>query len=92
MFSLRSLAAVSVPQQLFFSLLKSVIPEALLPSLMGSALASSGSILEPAGIGSVGHEGNFQQLLTEATPVAPPPPKPCHADPVQRCVTVVDAP
>jgi len=26
---------------------------------MGSALASSGSVLEPAGIGSVGHRGSF---------------------------------
>ena len=49
----------------FFSLLlKYVIPEALPPSLMGSALASSGSILEPAGIGSIGHgeaSGSFSQ-------------------------------
>ena len=38
---------------------------------MGSALASSRSILEPASIGSVGHGGSFQQLLTAAIPVAP---------------------
>ena len=43
----------------FFSLLKYVIPEALLPLLMGLALASSGSVLEPAGIGTIGHRGNF---------------------------------
>ncbi|KAK4810648.1 hypothetical protein QYF61_007385 [Mycteria americana] len=55
--------------QQFLPLLKYVITEALPPSLMGSALASSGSVLEPAGIG---HGGNFWHLLTEATPVAPP--------------------
>jgi len=37
----------------FFFLLNYVIPEALPPSLMGSALASGGSILEPASIGSI---------------------------------------
>jgi len=37
----------------FFFILNHVIAEALPPSLMGSALDSSGSILEPAGIGSV---------------------------------------
>jgi len=54
-----------------FLLLNCVIPEALPPLLMGSALASGGSVLEPAGIGSILHGGNFWQLLTEATPVAP---------------------
>ena len=39
---------------------------------MGSALASGGSVMEPTGIGSIGHGGNFFQLLTEAAPVAPP--------------------
>ena len=65
-----------------FSLLKCIILEVLPPTLMGSALASGGSTFEPAGIGSVGHRGRFWQLLTEATPVAPPLPKPCHANPV----------
>ncbi|KAJ7413977.1 hypothetical protein WISP_87061 [Willisornis vidua] len=41
-------------------------------SLMGLALASSGSIKEPAGTDSVGHGGIFWQFLTQATPVAPP--------------------
>jgi len=54
------------------SLLKYVITEALPPLLMALALSSGGSLLEPAGIGSVRHRGSFQQLLTEATPVAPP--------------------
>ena len=36
---------------------------------MGSALASSGSVSELAGIGSI--RGSFWQLLTAATPVAP---------------------
>jgi len=40
-------------------------------------------ILEPAGTGFVRHRGSFWQLLTVATPAAPPPPKPCHANPVQ---------
>ena len=43
----------------FFSLLNSVLPEALLLSLMGLALASSRSISDPAGIGSVRHGGSF---------------------------------
>jgi len=55
-----------------FPLLNYVIPEALPPSLVGSALASSGSVLEPAGIGSIGHRGSFSQLLKVATAVAPP--------------------
>ncbi|KAM9599800.1 uncharacterized protein ACIBXB_003644 [Morphnus guianensis] len=62
----------SVPT--FFFLLKNVLPEALPLLLIGLALAGGGSVLEPAGIGSVGHRGSFQQLLTEATPVTPPPP------------------
>jgi len=49
---------------------------------MGSALVGDGSILEPAGIGSIGHSGSFQQLLTEATPVSPPLPPPCRTNPV----------
>ncbi|CAN0156260.1 unnamed protein product, partial [Bubo scandiacus] len=40
-----------------FPLLKPVIPEALPPSPMGSALASGGSLLEPAGLGSTAHGG-----------------------------------
>ncbi|KAM9591150.1 uncharacterized protein ACIBXB_006064 isoform 2-T2 [Morphnus guianensis] len=73
--------------QLFFFLLEYVITEALPLSLIGSALASGRSVSEPAGIGSVGHRGSFQQLLTEATPVTPPPPplpKPCHTKPIQQ--------
>jgi len=38
---------------------------------MGSALASGGSVLESAGIGSIRHGGSCWHLLTEATPVAP---------------------
>ena len=68
----------------FFPLLKHVIPEALPLSLMGSALASSRSILELAGIGSVRHGGSFWQVLTEATPLAPLLPKPCHANSIQQ--------
>lgn len=54
-----------------FALLNSVVPEVLLLSLMDSALASSGSLWEAAGIGSVGHRGSFWHLLQEATVVAP---------------------
>jgi len=69
-------------QQFFFlPLLNYVITEALPPSLIGLALASSGSILELAGTGSIRHGGSFSQLLTEATPIAPPLPKPCHTNP-----------
>jgi len=69
----------------FFPLLKYVIPEVLPPLLMGLglALASGGSVLEPAGTGFIRHEGSFSQLLTEATFIAPPLPKPCHVNPQQ---------
>lgn len=43
----------------------------LLSFLIVSALASSGTILKMSGIGSARHGGKFQQLLAEATPVAP---------------------
>jgi len=69
------LSLTAVPPQFFPPLLSYVIPEVLPLSLMGSALASGGSVLELAGTGSVGHGGSFWQLLTEATPIAPPLPK-----------------
>jgi len=72
--------AVSL-QFFFLPLLKYVITEALPPSLIGLALASGRSILEPAGTGFIRHGGRFLQLLTEATTIAPPLPKPCHANP-----------
>jgi len=59
-------------------LLKYIVTEVLPPLLMGLALASGGSVLEPAGTGFIRHGGSFSQLLTEATPIAPPLPKPCH--------------
>lgn len=65
--SLVSLSAVAG----LFPLLKCFIPEALSTSLLGSALASSRSILEPASIGSAGHGRGFYQLLREASPVVP---------------------
>ena len=64
------LSPATVPILQFFSFLNYVIPEAL-PSLTGSALASSRSVSEPAGVGSIGHGGSFWQLLTEAAPVVP---------------------
>ena len=66
----------------FFPLLEHTITEVLPPSLKCLALASGGSVSELAGTGSVGHRANFWQLLTEATPAAPPLPKQCHANPV----------
>jgi len=54
-----------------FPLLKYVITAAQPPSLIGLALASDGSILEPAGTDFIRHRGSFSQLLTEATPIAP---------------------
>jgi len=53
-----TLSAAFVAQQLL-SFLNYVIPEALPPSLMGSALASGQSVSEPAGTGSAEHRGNF---------------------------------
>jgi len=58
--------------RVFVPLLKYVITEVLPPSLTGLAFASGGSVLVPAGIGSIRKRGSFQQLLTEATLVAPP--------------------
>lgn len=65
-----SLDAIAAAQQLLF-LLKSVIPEVPPLLLMGPALASSTSILEPAAIGSTEHRGSFWKLFTEATTVVP---------------------
>ena len=59
---------------------------------MGLALASGESVLELVGIGSIRHGGSFWQLLTEATPVASPLPKPCHANPVQPHCSVSHVP
>ena len=64
-------AGGSVLGGFFPPFLNYVIPEAPPPSLMGSALTSGGSVLEPAGIGSIRHRGSFWQLLREATSVAP---------------------
>jgi len=50
---------------------------------MGLALVSGRSILDPAAIGSIGGGGSFWKILTETTPVAPPLPKSCHANPIQ---------
>jgi len=65
----------------FLPLLKYVITEVLPPSLMGLALASGKSVLEPAGTGSIKQGGIFSQLLTEATHIPPPLPKPHHVNP-----------
>ena len=78
-----SLTPLSVLLQ-WFSLLKHPIPEALPPSLMGLALTSVRSALEPAGVGSIRHGGRFWQLLTEDTPIPAFHP-PCHANPLHQC-------
>lgn len=57
-----SFSAVAVVQ-VFSPLLNYVTPEALPLLLMGSALASGGSTLEPAATGPVGLGGSFCQLL-----------------------------
>lgn len=63
-YSHSSLFCLQLPQQgNFFPFLKYVIPEALPILLMGSALATSRSIVLTSGIGFVGHGGNFKQLL-----------------------------
>lgn len=66
-------------------ILYNVIPDALPLLLIDSSMASGGSILEPAGICSLGHEGNFWQHLTEATCVAPPATKPLPSKPHTLC-------
>ena len=78
---LTPLSNCHLPAVFFLPLLKYVITEALPPSLIGLALASSGFVLEPSGTGSIGHGGSFSQLLTEAAPMAPWLPKPCLANP-----------
>jgi len=52
-------SSLRLPLLVFFPLLTCVILEALPPSLMGSTLPSSGSILELTGTGSTGHGGSF---------------------------------
>ncbi|KAJ7408174.1 hypothetical protein WISP_122288 [Willisornis vidua] len=47
------------------------IPEVLPLLLMGSALASSRSILDLPDVGSARYVGSFQKLLTKVTPVGP---------------------
>lgn len=51
-----------------FPFIKSALSEVQLASLIGSALAGSGSRLEPTGAGTDLTWGNFRTLLTEATP------------------------
>lgn len=64
------------------SLLKYAVTDMLPALLMGSALVSSGSFLEPSDIGSVRHEASFWQLLRDAIPEPPLLPKLCHASTV----------
>lgn len=85
MFSARCLCSIFAYRQLFPPSLwncsfcawwADTTSEALPPSLLGSALASSRSVLELSGIGSLEHGGSFSQRLTEGTTVTPTcPPK-----------------
>ena len=68
----------------FLPFVKSIITEALPLFLIALALASSRSVLEPAGTGCIRYGGSFSQLLTEATPIAPLLPKSCHTNPEHR--------
>lgn len=68
---LLSLLSQLLMGSIFFSPSQKLISEELPQSLMGLALASRGPVLEPPGMGFVGHWGSFQQLLTEVTPVVP---------------------
>ncbi|KAM9590921.1 uncharacterized protein ACIBXB_005956 [Morphnus guianensis] len=60
-------ASVSRLSQLF--LLKNVITEALPLSLIGSALAGGGSVLEPAGIGSLSNTGEASSSFLQKPPL-----------------------
>jgi len=56
----------------FFPLLQYVIPEALPPSLIGTALASGRSILGPAGTGSIRHDRKLLTAAHRSHPSDPP--------------------
>jgi len=74
----------------FFPLLKCVITETLPPLLMiGLALANRGFVLELADIGFIRHGGSYLQLLTEATPIAPPATKTLSHIAAIQCVFTV---
>jgi len=66
---------------IFFPLIKYVLTEALPLSLTVLALASGQSVLELVATAFIRHGGSFSQLLTEAPPIAPLLPTPCHANP-----------
>lgn len=70
-------------QGFFVPLLTPLIPVALPPPLLGSALASGLSILELLAL-APWDGGSFWQLLTEGTPAAPLLPKPCHESQVNQ--------
>jgi len=61
----------AVSPQFFLSFLKYAIPEVLPPSLIGLALASGRSVLEPADTGLIRHGVSFSQLLRESHPCSP---------------------
>lgn len=65
-----------------FALPKSAIPEVLPPLLMNSVLAISGSVLKPAGIGSIRHRSTSRSFSQKAPLSLPPVPNLCHANPV----------
>jgi len=55
-----------------------------LSTLLGLALGSGGSVLEPTGTGVIRHGGSFLQLLTEATPIAHPATKTLPRKPITK--------
>jgi len=84
-----SLPSFSCSCAVLFPLLKYVVTETVTTLLIGSALASSESTLEPAETSSVKHGGSFWCLLTKDTSAAPLLSKSCHVNPIQYCFTTL---
>jgi len=76
--------SLTAAAQCFLPFLKYLTTVAPPASLTGLPLGSNGSILEPAGTGSVGGRGSLWCLLTKSTPEAPLPPKHCQVNPTDR--------
>lgn len=73
--------------EFFFLFLKYIIIRVQLMSLTGSALTSSGPVLEVAGMNSYLGWGTFWTFLTEAKPAGPVLLKPCHITPPYRHIS-----
>ena len=79
-FSLLALPA-SVVQQ-YFPLLTSALPEVQTTSLIGSALASAGALLELSGAGCC------LDCSHRCHPCRPLLPNPCHVNPIEVCAAI----